>query len=65
MNAIFAIHFFLFDSHKEFDGVIFIHTGGFSNYLVAMDENSYNLIGSSESGNRVQDVKNLFSLSAL
>ena len=23
-----------------------------------MDENSYNLIGSSESGNRVQDVKN-------
>jgi hypothetical protein len=35
-----------------------MHTGGFGSYLLAMDENSYNLVGSSESGNRAQDVKN-------
>ena len=57
MNAINAIHFFQFTTHKEF-GVIIMHTGGFGSYILAMDETSYNLIGSSVSGNRVQDVKN-------
>ena len=58
MNAIFAILFFLFISHKEFDGVVIIHKGGIDNYILAMDETSYNLIGSSKFGDRVQDVKN-------
>ena len=45
-------------THKEFDGVVIIHKGGIDNYILAMDETSYNLIGSSKFGDRVQDVKN-------
>ena len=58
MKTIYTIHFFLLITNKVFDGVIIIHTGGFGNYILAMDETSYNLIGSSDSGNLVQDVKN-------
>ena len=35
-----------------------IYAGGFGSYLLAMDETTYNIVGSSYPGNRAQDVKN-------
>lgn len=46
----FFIHFKLMNSKSKI--------GGFSSYLIAMDEKTYQLIGADYPGNRAQDVKN-------
>lgn len=38
--------------------IVSVHAGGFGSYMLAMDQNTYELIGADYPGNRAVDVKN-------